>query len=295
MDRKKYIGVIAAQSLTEPLTQASLSSFHFLGKSTTSKDAIAEFGKIITGNFDEIIVTVDCNVFDPFETFDVNFLEFSKLERCRVGTQEIDRGKELLRCGAIDKNYYVGQKSVVSIVISPDKFPVTYLCFLLSERDAKHRYIPFNEKRIDVIGGTESQISQIVFSDNRKRNIVPYSFDIDKYVNDSQMTFTIHDCDLDMLGRVNGLLSYELQKYSKVVKYYGIEYLRDMIKDRLRPIVGDDQNSDLLADHLCSKGKFLTQASNIPGIISSIGSLQINSPDESDEEDEWHMPGSPTI
>lgn len=266
MERDNNIGVIAAQSLTEPLTQASLSSFHFLDKES-SRDTISEFGKILSGNFDEVLVEVECSVFDPFKAFYVNFYEFSKLVTRRVSQEDIERGSRLFAAGVIDSNYYEKSKNVVSIVISPDApYHATFLCFYLRKKDSRHAYVPYSDRRVDAICEVDKlqEIDKVVYGVSvDEGKIVPCGkFDVEKYAHEDIMSFTIKDCELEIIQGVKGLVSFEFQNYNKILKFYGIEYLRDVIKEKLSFIVGDDKFSDMVADFLTYKGKFTTENSS---------------------------------
>ncbi|KAJ2354199.1 hypothetical protein GGH92_000180 [Coemansia sp. RSA 2673] len=266
MERDNNIGVIAAQSLTEPLTQASLSSFHFLDKES-SRDTISEFGKILSGNFDEVLIEVECSVFNPFSTFYVNFYEFSKLVTRRVSHEDVERGSRLLVAGVIDTNHYEKSKHIVSIVVASDApYHVSFLCFYLRKKDSKHVYIPYSNERVDVVCEADKlqEIDKIVYGVSvDESKIVPCGkFDVEKYAHEDTMTFMIKGCDLETIQGIEGLVSFEFQNYTKILRYYGIEYLRDVIKEKLSFIVGDDKFSDMVADFLTYKGKFTTENSS---------------------------------
>ncbi|KAJ2729849.1 hypothetical protein IW152_005475 [Coemansia sp. BCRC 34962] len=289
MDRDSNIGVIAAQSLTEPLTQASLSSFHFLDKES-SRDTIGEFGKILSGNFDEVLLEVDCSVFDPFKTFYVNFYEFSKLVTRPTSCEDRARGERLLAQGVIAENYYEKIKQVTSIVVASDApYHVTYLCFYLRKKDSRRIYIPFSDKRIDVVCEPSklSDVDRVIYgtSIDEGKIVLSGKFDIEKYAHEETMSFMIKDCDLEAIQDIRGLVSFEFQNYSKIVKYYGIEYLRDVIKEKLSFIVGDDKFSDMVADFLTYKGEFTTESSSkFMTWLKDLGTRGLEVEEETEEE-----------
>ena len=76
--RTKYVGIVAAQCLTERLTQLSMRSFHTSGSSTL--ESIPEVTKIIKEHLIDIQNTSDDSIQLIFDTEDLPVSEFKKIE-----------------------------------------------------------------------------------------------------------------------------------------------------------------------------------------------------------------------
>ncbi|KAJ1958888.1 hypothetical protein EC988_000006 [Linderina pennispora] len=260
-DKDYEIGTIAAQCLTEPLTQAALSSFHFMGEGGpgTERDALAEFNKILSGNFDEIRMDIDCELFNPFDMLYINFYDFSKMTIKKTGADDDAWGLRLVNAGLASTKY---PREVVSLVVSEQCiYPLPYLCFYLQKFIQAFDIVPSCDGNIDIMCGREhlTFVSNIVYntaSNRTKTKIKPLSFDLEAYVSAPAMSVLIADCDVKELAGAPGVTSFEFCNFSKILKYNGIEYLRDVIKERLVPIVDDSPYSNLLADYMTYSGRF---------------------------------------
>lgn len=279
-NNKRRSGIEAVQCLIEPVTQAALSSFHFLDSDSDNADDISKFNKIIRERYDEIKVTIDTHTFDPLDFFEINLSAFTHLCIRKVGRDRILRGRKLVEARRIKINPYVNFSEVLTVVIDSSKqssYGEFYVWNFLKEKIGSYSYIPTGMGEIDVISPNPSKAREkftaLAYNEiGGIKSVIPYRFSLKEYIEKDIMTFMIHECDIKYLLEYPGVVDFEFQDLGKVRKYYGIEVLREFAKLRLLEIAPEDRNTRLFLDFLTYKGKFEVYSAN--SLIRSLYSHQ---------------------
>ncbi|KAI9467477.1 hypothetical protein BX667DRAFT_510581 [Coemansia mojavensis] len=248
-------GIVAAQGITEPLTQTALSSFHFsdLG---TPKEVVQAFDRALSGNYDRMEITIDKQVFNPIDSFVINTFSFMKVTKRLTNAEDVAWGRELVEAGVVRTNPYKNSKRIYCLLVDDTFWDKEFLCFYLKRSNSSNEYIiSRDQKYIDVpnlsiSSNHENILNNIVYNKRRRAIIEPTSFSSVDYISDSPtMTLTIKNVDIMKLKDIPGVLSFKLRNYDDILRTYGVEYLRLEMRKNLREI-SENKYADELVDRV---------------------------------------------
>lgn len=285
----KASGILSTQYFIEPLTQASLSLFHFSGKQKSKQSELDEINKIFSGRSDLILLKVFKEEFCPYSLLEINFNRISVLHSRDVINDDRERtGPSAVLSGIIKSNLFTTTQKVVAITLFKEKLESSYLdlfmvWYYLKKVIRRYVYIPLPEKseiavipRDNDIDSCKSFLKQQLYSYQSPGTTMSPDFNIKDYLSSDNefMNFHIKDkVSYQTLLETSGVVDITYCDIHKACEYYGIETARDMVKERFLSLVSDSKYLRVILDFLTYKGYFTTGETD--SIVRSMGGSEV--------------------
>jgi len=287
MSSEKATGIICTQCFIEPITQASLSLFHFSGKQEGKQSELSEINRIFSGNSDTLSITVDKDVFCPYDIIKINLNKISIPYIRRVTGDDVYAiAPRLIRSNIIKKNYFIGRDNVVCISLIKEKMRsqsinLFYVYYYLKELIRNFKFVPIRKDsgsdEIIVISRDRdvdlcySNVLRDLYGDSPESIFLSYDFSIDEYLSSEEKYINFHVTDKNkyifLLG-IPGVVDIFFCDIKKICTYYGIEVAREITKKKLLDLTPRTKFLEIILDFLTYKGYFTTGESD--SIIRSI-------------------------
>jgi hypothetical protein len=286
-DVERATGIICTQCFIEPITQASLSLFHFSGKQEGKQSELSEINKIFSGDSDSLSITVDKDVFCPYNIIKINFNKISIPYIRKVTEDDIYMTAPLLiKNNVIKKNYFMRRDKVVCISLikekmKPQNISLFYTYYYIKELTKKFKCIPIKKdlntdeiiiiSRDDDVDACYSSVMRELYQNPPENNFLSYDFSIDEYLSSKEKYMNFHITDRNkyvLLLEIPGIIGISFCDIKKICTYYGIEVAREITKKKFLNLTPKTKFLEIILDFLTYKGVFTTGETN--SIIRSI-------------------------